>query len=175
MLTTNDVGELFQAMRTAYGQQWKHGGDALEVWRRALGRFTPRQVLQAATDVLSVHVDFPPTLPQFLAVLDNRRPKPTTYLAPPKMSQATSAANRSLLRTIMKHGGIENSQLALCVKVKNAAIEDHGDRDPDREFVDALELSLDECANLQDRTVREVESEAGRQRYKRARGMQAWL
>jgi len=174
MLSTNDVGELFEAMRTAYGPQWKHGSSAMEVWRRAMTKHTPKELMRAASDVLRVHVDHPPTLPQFVSVLENRQPRKTTYLAPPSIPDAAAAGNRALFRVIGRERGIESPQLKLCVQLKNALVEDHGDRPVDRAFVESLEHELAECAKRQDREVRGHESEAARQTFKRRRGMQAW-
>ncbi len=68
MLTTDDVGNLFASMRTAYGPQWKHGKGAISVWRNALSRYTERDVMSAANRALELHVKHPPTLPEFVQV-----------------------------------------------------------------------------------------------------------
>ena len=75
MLTTHDIGNLFQSMRTAYGGLWKHGNDAMGVWREALKGFTPRQLQLATNDAVKHHVDFPPNLPQFVQIISESVPQ----------------------------------------------------------------------------------------------------
>ena len=74
MLTTHDVANLFQSMRTAYGNQWKHGPEAMSVWTDALKRHKSIDVRKAAVTVLGYYVDFPPSLPQFMHVVRESTP-----------------------------------------------------------------------------------------------------
>ena len=74
MLTTHDVANLFQSMRTAYGNQWKHGPEAMSVWVDALKRHNPNDVRKAANAVLGHYVDFPPSLPQFMHIVRESTP-----------------------------------------------------------------------------------------------------
>ena len=74
MLTTHDVANLFQSMRTAYGNQWKHGHEAMSVWMEALKHHSPKDVNKAANAVLGHYVDFPPSLPQFMRIVCESAP-----------------------------------------------------------------------------------------------------
>ena len=88
MLMTNDIGNLFQAMRTAYGAQWKHGQDAMPVWLNALKHLEPVALANAMNDVLKAHVDYPPSLPQFLQIVEGPQERATTYLPPAPFDKA---------------------------------------------------------------------------------------
>lgn len=88
MLMTNDIGVLFASMRTAYGAQWKHGAEAVEVWRNALKGYEPEAIRKAMTKVLDMHVEYPPTLPQFLQIMRGRTKRITTYLPPAPFDKA---------------------------------------------------------------------------------------
>lgn len=77
MLVTNDIGALFQSMRTAYGPQWKYGADAIPVWLAALKHFSQADVRKAANEAITHFVDYPPSLPQFLDVIRDTTPKLT--------------------------------------------------------------------------------------------------
>jgi len=84
MLMTNDIGVLFASMRTAYGAQWKHGQEAIQVWYNALKDHEPEVIRHATNAALKAHVDYPPTLPQFLQIVGG----PTTYLPPAPFDKA---------------------------------------------------------------------------------------
>ena len=136
MLTSHDIGELFASMRTAYGNQWKHGPEAMEVWRRSLVRFTTDRIQQAAVESLSRYVDHPPNLPQFLSVIDPPKVKqlPNTYLPPPEMSRAVGIANLTLLKVLIAVGGVDKMVLKNLVELKNALIEELSG-DPTKQWV----------------------------------------
>ena len=74
MITTRDTANLFQSMRTAYGNLWKHGPEAMNVWTDALKRYDFDDVRKAANAVLGHYVDFPPSLPQFLNMVRESTP-----------------------------------------------------------------------------------------------------
>lgn len=74
MLTNRDVADLFGSMRTAYGNQWKHGSEAMNVWLEALKPCDREDVHKAANVALAHHVDFPPSLPQFMHIVRESKP-----------------------------------------------------------------------------------------------------
>ena len=82
MLMTNDIGVLFASMRTAYGAQWKHGQEAIQVWYNALKEHEPEAVRIATNAILKTHVNFPPTLPQFIQAVTGPKKRISTYLPP---------------------------------------------------------------------------------------------
>jgi len=88
MLMTNDIGVLFASMRTVYGAQWKHGQEAMQVWLSALKHLEPEALRKAMNDALKIHIDFPPTLPQFLQIAEGPKERITTYLPPAPFDQA---------------------------------------------------------------------------------------
>ncbi len=88
MLMTNDVGVLFASMRTVYGAQWKHGPEAVEVWRNALKEYEPEAIRKATTAILDMHIDYPPNLPQFLQIVEGPKKRFTTYLPPAPFNKA---------------------------------------------------------------------------------------
>jgi len=88
MLMTNDIGVLFASMRTAYGAQWKHGQEAIQVWYNALKDHEPEAIRNATNAALKAHVDYPPTLPQFLQIVEGPKERITTYLPPAGFDKA---------------------------------------------------------------------------------------
>lgn len=170
MIVLNDVANLFEAMRTAYGQQWKHGADALPVWREALKSFEPGDLQRAASRVLQFHVDHPPTLPQFLRIVSPPRPK-STYIEAPKRSRIDMIANRVLIRELRLVCGVDDKQLKLMVDLKNALVEDCRDEYPPEEWVQDLSDQLAELASRRDRSARAVEAEEARHRFCQRQGI----
>ena len=58
------------SMRTSYGSLWKHDSqEALSVWLTALAPYSQDQIKVALGKCLDSHVDYPPTLPQFLQII----------------------------------------------------------------------------------------------------------
>ena len=88
MLMTNDIGVSFSSMRTAYGPQWKHGQEAMQVWLNALKNDDPEAIRNAMNAALKTHVDYLPTLPQFLQIVEGPKARITTYLPPAPFDQA---------------------------------------------------------------------------------------
>ena len=125
MLVTDDVVDLFAAMRTAYGGQWKHGQEAVQVWRRALARFPVERIQEAATEAMSRYVNHPPTLPQFLELLRPQK-RANTYLPAPQMDPMKVGANKILLRVLASAGGVDSHCLQNLVALKNALLEEPG-------------------------------------------------
>ncbi len=123
MLVTDDVVNLFAAMRTAYGNQWKHGSEAVEVWRRALSRFDAEGVNRAANEAMNRYVNHPPTLPQFLELLRPRKVA-NTYLPAPQMDPRKVGANKVLLKLLVDVGGVDPLCLENLVALKNALLEE---------------------------------------------------
>ncbi len=88
MLQTDDVGNLFACLQAAYGHTWAHKADAVPVWQAALKDFSAEQVVTAANVVVERYKDFPPTLPQFVEIVQGRKERVTTYLPPAPFDQA---------------------------------------------------------------------------------------
>ena len=103
MLTTDDIGVLFASMRTAYGPQWKHSQDAMLVWLNALKHRSPADVRNAMNETLTRHIDFPPTLPQFLQIVDGPKPRRSTYLPAPETTHAQRAAQLTMLKIVVNY------------------------------------------------------------------------
>jgi hypothetical protein len=156
MLITNDIGNLFEAMRTAYGNQWKHGTDAINVWRNALNRFSPEDLQRAAEACLEIFVDYPPTLPQFIKVLDPGRERPNTYLPPPPMVDGQAMANRLMLVILRNCGGVDIETLRKMARVKIRAVREL-DRKPDEQFLIDLEQEFNRLADAQDHQAKKQE------------------
>lgn len=74
MLQTNDVGELFAQLQAAYGHQWAHKGDAIPLWQKALHKFNRGDVLSAVAKCVEVYPDFPPSLGQFVGLVQYNEP-----------------------------------------------------------------------------------------------------
>jgi len=167
MLTTHDIGNLFESMRVSYGAQWKHGTEAMPVWRNALARFTPDQLMKAANDVLKAHVDYPPTLPQFLFIIDppvSQTALPGTYLPPPQMPPASCMANRLLFQLLRNFYGVDKFTLNNMVMLKNALV-DELDRKPDEEFLIDLENQLTALAKNHNEADKQKQREAATKKY----------
>lgn len=126
MITTHDIGNLFESMRIVYGSQWKHGPNAIGVWREALRKSNPDQIRQAANDCIAKYKDFPPTLPQFIGLVypDKMKPAPNTYLPPPPMARALAQANKVMLKVVVETCGMDTYTLKTMVGLKNALAED---------------------------------------------------
>lgn len=123
MLTSDDVINLFSAMRTAYGGQWKHGNEAVSVWRNALARFDANRIQQAMNEALGIYTDHPPTLPQFIAVC-KPRPVANTYLPAPQIPRARVVGNRVLMSVLMNTKGVDKFTLTNLVALKNALADE---------------------------------------------------
>ncbi|KKK98997.1 hypothetical protein LCGC14_2637160 [marine sediment metagenome] len=144
MLSTNDVGVLFACMKAAYGHQWPHTAEAIPVWQNALRRFKPKQVMEAANKAVFRHKDFPPTIGQFLDIVDPPAlpARPNTYLPAPESTQAQRAAQLTMLKIVVKHGPITKFTLNLMQDLKNAIVREHGYKPVDPDFIDDLHNQL---------------------------------
>ena len=142
MLTTDDIGVLFASMRTAYGPQWKHSQDAMPVWFNALKHRSPVDVRKAMNATLTRHIDFPPTLPQFLQIADGPKPRPSTYLPAPESTHAQRAAQLTMLKIVVNDGPIQEFTLKLMKELKDALVGERGDKPVDQEFIDDLQGQL---------------------------------
>ena len=140
MLTTHDIGNLFKVMSAAYGGQWKHGADAMDVWRNALAKHTSDQLHDAANAAIMKHVAHPPTLPEFLQIIAPPPPvRASTYLPPPETSQAKRAANLAIIRVLVRLGGVDNDALRQMYRLSRQVITELSDQKPTREWCDKLE------------------------------------
>lgn len=171
MLATEDIENLFASMRTAYGNQWKHGQDAVRVWRNALSRFPVEQLRQAMNQSLEAYTNHPPTLPQFLALCKPRQ-VPNTYLPAPKVSPATVAGNKILFTVLRNQGGVDSSCLRNLVALKRALIEDHNGLLSEA-LIDDLETQLTELAENHDRKAKTAEQQQAHRRFCRRQGIPA--
>jgi hypothetical protein len=60
-----------------------------QVWAESLGRFEGSDIREALDMMLTAHVDYPPTLPQFMGLCNDARRKRTQgtmKLVPPRTS-----------------------------------------------------------------------------------------
>ncbi len=87
MLQTDDVGNLFACLQAAYGHTWAHRADAVPIWQAALKDFSAQQVMSAANKAIEKYKDFPPTLPQFVEIVQGRKERVTTCLPPAPFDQ----------------------------------------------------------------------------------------
>ena len=142
MLTTDDIGVLFASMRTAYGPQWKHSKDAMPVWFNALKHCTPENVRQAMNTTLTRHIDYPPTLPQFLQIAEGPKPRRGTYLPAPEASGAQRTGQLTMLKIVAKHGPIKEFTLKIMKELKNALVSENGDKPIDQDFIDDMNKQL---------------------------------
>ena len=144
MLSTNDVGVLFACMKAAYGHQWPHTAEAIPVWQNALSRFKPKRVMEAANKAVFRHKDFPPTIGQFLDIVDPPAlpARPNTYLPAPESTQAQRAAQLTMLKIVVKDGPITKFTLNLMIDLKNAIVAEHGYKPVDPDFIDDLHNQL---------------------------------
>lgn len=156
MLVTDDIGKLFSAMRTAYGNQWKHGSDAIGVWRSALNRFSPADIQNGAERCLEVFVDYPPTLPQFIKLLEPEKERPNTYLPAPPMLEGAAIANKLMLNVLRNHFGVDSATLEKMVFAKGEAVNNLVDK-PDEQFLIDLEKELNRLADAQDHQAKKQE------------------
>ncbi len=75
MLQTNDVGILFASLQAAYGHKFAHQADAIPIWQNALRRYSAKEVMRAANAAVLQYADYPPTLGQFLRLLNESAPR----------------------------------------------------------------------------------------------------
>jgi hypothetical protein len=160
-------------MRTAYGGQWKHGPQALKVWRNALSRYEMDRLEWAAGESMNLYSNHPPTLPQFLAIL-RPTPKPaSTYLPAPTMTRTQAVGNKTLLSVLKASCGVDAKCLTNLVALKNALVEeflsDHEDR-PTKAFVADIHQQLTELADNHDREAKARETFEARRKFCRQRG-----
>ncbi len=144
MLSTNDVGVLFACMKAAYGHQWPHTAEAIPVWQNALRRFNPKRVMEAANKAVFRHKDFPPTIGQFLDIVDPPAlpARPNTYLPAPESTQAQRAAQLTMFKIVVRSGPITRFTLNLMQDLKNAIVAEHGYKPVDPDFIDDLHNQL---------------------------------
>ena len=119
-LQSHDVGELFSILESAYGSQWKHGVDAVQVWREALLKYDRRDVLTAAGKAIIEYPDYPPSLGQFAGVCAAARPRSVPKaLERPKYSRSTSLANRIMRDVIFSERGMSTRAVEQMIPEKN--------------------------------------------------------
>ena len=75
MLQTDDLGVLFASLQAVYGHKWAHQADAIPIWQNALRRYSAKEVMRAANATVLQYADYPPTLGQFLRLLDESAPR----------------------------------------------------------------------------------------------------
>jgi len=75
MLQPNDVGILFASLQAAYGYKFAHQADAIPIWQSAMHRYSATEVMCAANAAVLQYADYPPTLGQFLRLLDESAPR----------------------------------------------------------------------------------------------------
>lgn len=75
MLLTNDIGVLFASLQAVYGHKWAHQGDAIPIWQNALRQCSVKDIMRGANEAVLAYPDFPPTLGQFLRLLNESAPR----------------------------------------------------------------------------------------------------
>jgi len=66
MLTDIDMGRIFAEMQAAYGYQWAHDNNAMQVWKRELNQFRTADVFTGVNKAVKAYTDFPPSLGQLI-------------------------------------------------------------------------------------------------------------
>lgn len=86
MSNTNRIHQRFwSAMAERYGRRWtdQYGPESSPAWRELIDKFTPEDVKSALGELPKEAKEFPPTLPQFEAILaktaQRRKADPTDY------------------------------------------------------------------------------------------------
>lgn len=172
MPMTSDIGELFQAMRIAYGAQWKHGVEAIEPWRRALHGSSSDDIRQAAERARKQYPNHPPSMQQFVQIAQGTAPRPSTYLPAPPANPLETKAKR-ILFAIVRSYNPDAATLRTMVALKNALIEDHGDAPLDVRFLDDLHRELTALARNADPEARDAELQRARETFRRRQGIPA--
>lgn len=170
MITTDDIAELFNAMRTSYGGQWKHGQTAVKVWRNALSTYPMERIHWAANEALKSYVDHPPTLPQFLALLRPKTPPPNTYLPAPQVSRVHAVANKALASVLTAMGAVDRATLKNLIELKNALADEFPGEYPTKEFVADLHRQLEALAAPHDQEAKSRETLEARRAFCRRWG-----
>ena len=75
MLQTNDVGVLFASLQAVYGHKFAHQSDAIPIWQHALRDCSVKDIMRGANTAVLDYPDFPPTLGQFVRLLDEAAPR----------------------------------------------------------------------------------------------------
>ena len=75
MLQTNDIGVLFAALQACYGHKFAHQADAIPIWLNALRKYSVKEIMRGANAAVLAYSDFPPTLGQFLRLLNESAPR----------------------------------------------------------------------------------------------------
>ena len=145
MITNEDMGKVFASMRIAYGGQWKHGESAVRAWRNALSNADHDELMSAVNRTLSDprFEKHPPTLPQFIQVVNGNKERPTTFLPKPKYSPQQRVMNLLLFKILGRTKGVDSRLLSELVEFKNALVSDLGDKTPTQEFVDSARAEIE--------------------------------
>lgn len=128
MLSTADIGVLFASMQAAYGHRWAHGSDAIPVWLRAIGGFNRADLERATKQAIETHTDFPPSLGQFVKIIEGPPKRANTYLPPPKMDKRKAIANRTLLNALMSAGGVPKHTALNMQKLAHALCDEWAEK-----------------------------------------------
>ena len=75
MLLTNDIGVLFASLQAAYGHKFAHQVDAIPIWQNALRHHSVKEIMRGANKAVFEYPDFPPTLGQFVRLVDEAAPR----------------------------------------------------------------------------------------------------
>lgn len=107
---TLDVDKLFLWFMTIYGSQkmataWGNvpAPERAAVWSRALGKYPAKTVYAAMNDLAENGTGWPPTLPQFVALVRDAVPRPEHQpaLPPPPRTAADIEAGAAITREIV--------------------------------------------------------------------------
>lgn len=75
MLQTNDIGLLFASLQAVYGHKFAHQADAIPIWQNALRECSVKDIKRGANEAVLAYPDFPPTLGQFVRLLNESAPR----------------------------------------------------------------------------------------------------
>ncbi len=167
MLTTDDIAEMFAAMRIAYGTRWKHGEKSIPFWRRALAGASAEDIGRACDRWMDHDPDNPPTMPQFRNLVRTLNRQPSSgYLPPPHPSSpAMAEANVKMLRALGNAGGVDRQQLELMIELKSALVDELGDAEVTDAWAEDVGRQLYELAKDHDREAKRREAADARRRF----------
>jgi len=170
----NDVANLFKSMRIAYGAQWKHGSDAIGVWLGALQKFSADEILNGANECMALFIDYPPTLPQFLKIMEPLT-RPNTYLPPRKTTQRERQVNLAFNQAMNTFGGVDSLTLKKMLEKKAEMLDaknDEFNKLPVEKFATEATAQMRVIASKYDKQKCSREAAIAREKFIVRQGMQ---
>ena len=106
MTDKTDIEKFWTQMRSVYGRQkWDREfplDDCSDIWSSALSRFQPKHILRAIGDCARTYTDWPPTLPQFLALCRAVSRPETELLSGPRVDPQKALEHVTEVRYLME-------------------------------------------------------------------------